>query len=183
MICDFPTTYYPCLKKTHSGKGLDNKKKNSPPYPTLTQPGSFTQVQHDTSPNMQIKDFIEDHHAFIERIEDRLSAFQRTSDPYYLEEMKQLILRKKRATSSFYVESHFGETTEETFLQRLQRSHPDLTSHELRICTLLRLGQSSKSIANNLNIKAASVDVARHRIRKKLGLPPGESLSRFLDRF
>lgn len=132
---------------------------------------------------MHIKDFIEDHHAFIERIEDRLSAFQRTSDPYYLEEMKQLIQRKKSATSSYYVESHFSETTEETFLQRLQRSHPDLTSHELRICTLLRLGQSSKSIATNLNIKSASVDVARHRIRKKLNIHSGDSLSKYLSEF
>ena len=129
---------------------------------------------------MQIRDFIEDHHAFIERIEDRLSAFQRTSDPYYLEEMKQLIQRKKRATSSFYVESQFSEITEENFLQKLQRAFPSLTSHELRICTLLKLGQSSKSIASNLSIKAASVDVARHRIRKKLEIPAGESLSRFL---
>lgn len=132
---------------------------------------------------MHIKDFIEDHHAFIERIEDRLSAFQRTSDPYYLEEMKQLIQRKKSATSSYYVESHFSETTEETFLQRLKRSHPDLTSHELRICTLLRLGQSSKSIATNLNIKSASVDVARHRIRKKLNIHSGDSLSKYLSEF
>lgn len=132
---------------------------------------------------MQIKDFIEDHHAFIERIEDRLSAYQRTSDPYYLEEMKQLIKRKKRATSSFYVESHFSEVSEETFLQRLQRAYPDLTSHELRICTLLRLGQSSKSIASSLNIKSASVDVARHRIRKKVHLEGGESLAKMLADF
>lgn len=132
---------------------------------------------------MQIKDFIEDHHAFIERIEDRLSAFQRTSDPYYLEEMKMMIQRKKSATSSYYVESHFGEVAEDTFLQRLQEAYPDLTSHELRICTLLRLGQSSKSIANNLHIKASSVDVARHRIRKKLNLPAGDSLARYLNNF
>lgn len=131
---------------------------------------------------MQIRDFIEDHHAFIKRVEDRLSAFQRTSDPYYLEELNQLIQRKKRATSSFYVESQFSETTEENFLQKLQRAYPSLTSHELRICTLLKLGQSSKSIANGLSIKPASVDVARHRIRKKLNLNGGESLSRFLNK-
>lgn len=132
---------------------------------------------------MQIRDFIEDHHAFMERIEDRLSAFQRTSDPYYLEEMKQLIQRKKRATSSFYVESQFSETSEENFLQKLQNAFPSLTSHEMRICMLLKLGQSSKSIANNLNIKPASVDVARHRIRKKLEINGGESLTRFLNKF
>lgn len=130
---------------------------------------------------MQIREFIEDHHAFIERIEDRLSAFQRTSDPYYLEELKQLVQRKKRAASSFYVESQFSEITEENFLLKLQKAFPLLTSHELRICTLLKLGQSSKSIAHTLDIKAASVDVARHRIRKKLHLESGASLSKFLN--
>lgn len=132
---------------------------------------------------MQIRDFIEDHHAFIKRIEDRLNAFQRTSDPFYLEEMKKLIQRKKSITSSFYVESQFSEITEDNFLQRLQREYPLLTSHELRICTLLKLGQSSKSIAHTLSIQPASVDVARHRIRKKLDLNTGESLSRFLRKY
>lgn len=132
---------------------------------------------------MQIRDFIEDHHAFIKRIEDRLLAFQRTSDPFYLDEMKKLIQRKKSITSNFYVESQFSELSEDNFLQKLQREFPHLTSHELRICTLLKLGQSSKSIADTLSIKPASVDVARHRIRKKLNLTSGQSLSRYLRQF
>lgn len=130
---------------------------------------------------MRIQEFIEAQHAFIAQLEDRLDAYQRTSDDYYLEDLKEIIHRKKKATSSLFVETHFSETTSESFLERIKKLSPDLTSHELRICTLLRLNYSSKSIAESLHIKPSSVDVARHRIRKKIELPHHRTLTEFLN--
>jgi DNA-binding CsgD family transcriptional regulator len=46
---------------------------------------------------------------------------------------------------------------------------------------MLRLGQSSKQIALQLNISAASVDNYRYAIRKKMNIPKGESLKMFIQ--
>jgi len=41
----------------------------------------------------------------------------------------------------------------------------------------------SKDIANVMNVQPASVDIYRHRIRKKLELPAEENLSTFLSQY
>lgn len=67
------------------------------------------------------------------------------------------------------------------FIHAIQKlAKDDLSSAELRLGMLLRLNLSSKEIASILHITPDSVRVARHRFRKKLGLPKEQDLIQFL---
>ncbi|MBR8534114.1 tetratricopeptide repeat protein [Carboxylicivirga sediminis] len=56
------------------------------------------------------------------------------------------------------------------FYTRLLKKHPTLTSSEKRLCALLRLNMTSKEIAAITHQTLRGVEVARSRLRKRLGL-------------
>jgi len=64
-----------------------------------------------------------------------------------------------------------------SFIEKLNCLHPDLTDHEIKLLILLRIGLSSKEIAPLMNISDKSVDINRHRLRKKLNIARDVGLS------
>lgn len=71
----------------------------------------------------------------------------------------------------------------ENFFRNLKQQYPDLTSGDLRFCTLLRLNLPTKEIAKLLNISTRGVDAARYRLRKKFNLSSEDSLTDFMINF
>lgn len=67
------------------------------------------------------------------------------------------------------------------FVQRLQDKHNQLTSNDIRLCSLILLDLNNKEIATILNIEPSSVKMSKNRLRKKLNLPQGENLKFFLN--
>ncbi|MBD0260870.1 MAG: hypothetical protein ICV83_34555, partial [Cytophagales bacterium] len=74
---------------------------------------------------------------------------------------------------------HFEEVHKD-FYRLLKAHHPDLTTHELKLCTLIKLTMSLKESANLMGISPESVKKARHRLRKKLNLPAEASLTDYI---
>jgi len=74
------------------------------------------------------------------------------------------------------------ENVNEAFFLKLEEKFPKLTKNEKRLCALLRLNLSSKEIANVQNISPSSVNINRHRLRKKLNISKEENLSEFLNK-
>lgn len=68
----------------------------------------------------------------------------------------------------------------EHFFKRLYEICPNLTPSEIKLCGLLRLNMTSKEIALLTNRSVATIDNSRTVIRKKLGLPPEDSLTKYL---
>lgn len=69
-----------------------------------------------------------------------------------------------------------------SFYEDLISRFPDLTSNELKICALLRLNLSTKEICELSGQRPSSLDMARYRLRKKLGLANSQtSLVTFLS--
>ena len=64
-------------------------------------------------------------------------------------------------------------------LSRLAEKYPKLTRNDLRMCSYLKLNLSSKEISNLMNISERSVESNRYRLRKKLGMPTGQSFREF----
>ena len=56
------------------------------------------------------------------------------------------------------------------FLARLRVKHPTITNNDIKLCSYVRLGLSSKEISGLLNITPKSTEIARVRLRKKLKL-------------
>ncbi|MCK8521292.1 LuxR family transcriptional regulator [Aquimarina sp. D1M17] len=78
---------------------------------------------------------------------------------------------------------HFEEAfnnVDKDFLKKLKAKHNDLTPHDLRFCTYLRLNLSSKEIAPLLNISVRSVEIKRYRLRKKLKLEHSDNLVNYI---
>ena len=73
------------------------------------------------------------------------------------------------------------ENVYEDFYKRLKERFPDLTAAEKKLCALLRLNLTSKEIAALTFQASQSVDMARYRLRKKLGLPQEGNLASFLE--
>ena len=69
------------------------------------------------------------------------------------------------------------------FSKKLTTKYPDLTANELRLCSFLRLNMNTKDIAAITYQSTNSIDVARSRLRQKLGLDKDENLVAFLSQF
>lgn len=63
------------------------------------------------------------------------------------------------------------------FFAEITKKYPELTRNDIQLIGLLKLDLSSKEIASLTNISAKSVDVKRHRLRKKLNLERSVSLT------
>ncbi len=77
-------------------------------------------------------------------------------------------------------EIRFNEVYKD-FYEKLNRSHPDLSTNERKLCAFLRLNMSSKEIASITFQSPKSIDMARYRLRKKLNLDDNKNLIAYIS--
>lgn len=77
----------------------------------------------------------------------------------------------------------FFEDVHPDFYKALVERCPDLTMRDLRLCAFLFLGLTTKEIATITYREVRSVESARNRLRKKLGLDLSVDLTVFLRNF
>lgn len=109
-----------------------------------------------------------------------------------LVEIKRMVAKGEQSSIKDIVNNNIGnsrqwnefelsfESMYPEFIPKLTSIHPKLTENELKLCSLLFIQLKSKDIAAVLNISEASVDKARQRLRKSLGLDSGSNLSDYL---
>ncbi len=73
------------------------------------------------------------------------------------------------------------ETLQSEFLFRIKEKYPHLTNKDIQLAVQVKLKLSSKEIANINNISLNSVEIGRHRLRKKLNLNTKDNLVSFLE--
>lgn len=71
----------------------------------------------------------------------------------------------------------------DNFMKRLANRFPDLKMNDRKLCAYLRMGLSSKEMASLLNTSVRSIETARYRLRKKLGMEQGDNLVEFIQTF
>lgn len=98
----------------------------------------------------------------------------------HIESVHNLIERELNSES--YWEEFFIKlkSFDKDFINKLLQKFPDLSPGEIKLCSLLRLGISSKDIAIILNVNAASIDKNRYRLRKKLNLETDQNLDQLI---
>lgn len=78
-------------------------------------------------------------------------------------------------------ELHFS-SVHQNFYNQLLNDFPDLTNNEKRLCAFLRLNMSTKEISTITRQSSSSINVARTRLRKKLGIAKEEiTINSFLS--
>ena len=77
-------------------------------------------------------------------------------------------------------ESHF-EFVHKGFFNKLKNLFGNFTPNELRLIAFIKLNMTSKEIASIIYTSPDSVDTARKRLKKKLGLDTNDSLKSFIQ--
>jgi len=77
----------------------------------------------------------------------------------------------------------YFQEVHQSFEKNLSSSFPDLSPNDKKICALLKLGLSTKDIASITFRELRSVESARNRLRKKLGLAAEINIVNFLSQF
>lgn len=81
-----------------------------------------------------------------------------------------------------YFKLHF-ENVHPHFFSKLKDFSPNLSENDMRLCAYIRIGMSTKQMAQMLSVLPDTIITTRYRIRKKLGLLQDDSLEDFLRNF
>jgi ligand-binding sensor domain-containing protein len=124
----------------------------------------------------------QDKDSLLPRLKEKLEAAQKKPEltSGFWNEMYRLLDSNINQDDNTF-EMQMDELHQE-FFQKLRTKFPDLTTNDLRLCVYLKLGFSSKEIADFSNIKPSSVYINRSRLRKKLGLDSEQDLGDFLNK-
>ena len=121
----------------------------------------------------------DDKSRLLQTLKNKIAAIEnRSSEPGVRWAEMSRLLEKKTTLEDHTFEMQIDELNQE-FLHRLKSEHPALTTYDLRLATYLRMGLSSREIAELLHVLPSSVNVSRSRLRKKLKLTADKDLYEF----
>ena len=69
------------------------------------------------------------------------------------------------------------------FFSRLKKTHPLLSSSDIKHCECIKMNFDTKEIARFFNIKASSVQISSVRLKKKMNLPDSADLRTYILNF
>lgn len=96
---------------------------------------------------------------------------QKLGDKYpnkMYEKIKKIVAGGMTEEKDFLLFQNYYQEINRDFMIILKEKHPDLTSQELKFCSLIRSNLSTKDMAMILNITARTVELKRYRLKKKL---------------
>lgn len=121
---------------------------------------------------------------FMENIKEEIKQVKKNGKVPETQQALQRIIKEIETTLKVQedwkqFEYHFDRVHGD-FLTRLTNEFLDLTPGEQKLCAFLRLKMDTKEIANLMGVSLRGVEVARYRLRKKLGLGTHQNLSKFV---
>ncbi|MDW3208330.1 MAG: tetratricopeptide repeat protein [Reichenbachiella sp.] len=66
------------------------------------------------------------------------------------------------------------------FFERLKSNHTNLTTYDIRLCALVKLGLTNKEISTLLNVKYESITMSKYRLKKKFELVGDEDVNSYI---
>lgn len=162
-------------------------------------------VMDKNSKTIHFEGIVED---ISEQREMQISLKQLTADSLYINEKNKFISRLKKQYESLsgkyqfnrnekdkleklfqmimdtdkdwqQIKTHF-ETVHKGFYEKLNQKSSNLTQNDLRHCAYIKMNFSTKEIARLMNVKDTSIQRARVRLKKKLGLKSNDDLFTFI---
>ncbi len=118
------------------------------------------------------------------KIKEELSKVEKIEEEQEAKNHVKKVIRKIERDLKFdnnweHFEKYFDEVHID-FMKNLRNKYPQLTNRDYKLCAFLRMNLSSKEIASLLNITTRSVEVSRHRLRKKLNLTSKDNLVNYI---
>lgn len=93
------------------------------------------------------------------------------------------LVESNRSENSTLLFEYLYTSVNSGFIKNLNEAHPGLTALEKRMCVFLHMNYSTKEIANITGQNPNAIEMARHRIRKKLKLDRGDNLGAYLMKY
>ena len=118
------------------------------------------------------------HSRLDNQITEALHSPDETAKATLADIRQQLAHYRERAIAADF--RTYFEQVHPDFFERLNAQHPALTQNDLRLCAFLYLGMTTKEIASLTYKEVRSVETARMRLRKKLGIESGADISKYL---
>nr|HPQ21661.1 LuxR C-terminal-related transcriptional regulator [Saprospiraceae bacterium] len=129
-----------------------------------------------------IKKIKEDHEKgkLLKSLNEKLSLLKSSNaNNTKVKELLKIIERSKNdKNDSFQI--HIDELNQ-NYIHNLKAIFPSLSMYDLRLCTYIKTGLSTREIADIMNVLPSSINVSRSRLRKKLNLESNDDLFSFLD--
>ena len=125
---------------------------------------------------LQYAEIIGKKNEFLLEVKDGLSRMRNTDAKHWENKILDEVNNEKK---NFFFHKLFSELHQD-FINRLTEKHPNLTPHDVRILSFIRINLDTREIANLMNISTKSVDINRYRIRKKLDLPHEADLNLYI---
>jgi len=121
--------------------------------------------------------FINQKNQLLEKLISELDELKKSEASALSIQHLQLQLRQELAPNAWKeFEIQFNEV-HPGFQQRLLEKYPELTPAERRLCSFIRLDMNTREISSLSGQSIKSIEVARTRIRKKLGVPHDQNLT------
>jgi tetratricopeptide (TPR) repeat protein len=120
----------------------------------------------------------------LEDLKNKLEIMIRDDKRDQKKQLQQLLHQINQNFNHDQYWNEFRETFEQIhqpFFDNLKKYSEDLTSNDLRMLSLIKLNMASKDMATLLGISQDSLRVSRYRLKKKLNLENGESLTGFVQ--
>lgn len=147
------------------------------------------ELKKERTDKSKFKEIIEQKEAELLSLSLRLMPTEEGTKTEHADRRPQVLTRKTSTTngSTTAVLSDSWETFARQFHKvhydfhnNLLKRYPKLTLREIKVCSLIRIGLSSKEIADVLSMSKKAVDKQRARIHKKMELPSNSSLAGFI---
>nr|NQU91887.1 hypothetical protein [Bacteroidota bacterium] len=97
-----------------------------------------------------------------------------------LRRLKMQVKQSLKTDKDWDVFKLYFEQINTDFFDTLLKLTPELNTHDLRHCALIKLNLNIKETASVLNLSPNSIKSARYRLKKKLSLNPEDDLFAFL---
>jgi ligand-binding sensor domain-containing protein/DNA-binding CsgD family transcriptional regulator len=102
---------------------------------------------------------------------------------YNLRKIIRLLSSEEKSGEGWEQFSIYFNKVHANFLEDLKAVYSNITSNDMKLAAYLKLGLSTKEIAELMKISPRGVEISRYRLRKKLKIPADVSLFDFLSDF
>ena len=102
---------------------------------------------------------------------------------YNLKKIIRLLSSEEKSGEGWEQFSIYFNKVHANFLEDLKSVYGNITSNDMKLAAYLKLGLSTKEIAELMKISPRGVEISRYRLRKKLQIPAEVSLFDFLSEF
>ncbi|GAB4418694.1 MAG: transcriptional regulator [Bacteroidia bacterium] len=123
----------------------------------------------------------EDKNRLLQTLKDKIATIENRSSDARLRWTEMSRLLEAGLTSEDHTFEMQLDELNQDFVRQIKARFPALTTYDLRLATYLRMGLSSREIAEIMNVLPSSVNVSRSRLRRKLELDLEEDLYEFLN--